>query len=155
MKLQVNKASRRYHFLVLKADGKGYRRRKIRGRKLRKGKGKGKGRKRPGFRPRGRGKGFSYVAEEYEDPDSSFLGKGKGKKGNKSYTPQMAAAIQMVSPFANVNILRHGTVLNQMRFGSCFEHACVKRFTACLGPIRPRASCIQNHERWLSAKVNH
>ena len=76
------------HFLVLKADGQGYRRRKIRGRKFGKGKGKGKGRKRPGFRPRGQGKGFSHIAEEHEDPDSSFLGKGKEKRGNKSYTPQ-------------------------------------------------------------------
>ena len=79
------------HFLVLKADGQGYRRRKILCRRFRKGKGKGKGRRRPGFRPRGRGKGSSHMTEihfEYEDPDSSFLGKGKGKKGNKSYTPQ-------------------------------------------------------------------
>ena len=48
---------------------KGYRRRRIRGRKFRKGKGKGKGRKRPGFRPRGRGKGYS--ANLTEDPSAT------------------------------------------------------------------------------------
>ena len=73
---------------MLKAYGHGYRRRNVRGRKFRKGDGKGKGRKRPGFIPRGRGKGYSRTTEDYENPDSSLLGKGEGKKGNKSYTPQ-------------------------------------------------------------------
>ena len=31
---------------------------------------------------------MTEILFEYEDPDSSCLGKGKGKKGSKSYTPQ-------------------------------------------------------------------
>ena len=74
-------------FWVLGA--KGYSRRRITGRKFKKGrpkgfKGKGKGR-RPGFRPRSKGKGFAHY-DEYQQQQTDPVyygkfGKGKGKKG--------------------------------------------------------------------------
>ena len=56
-----------------------------------------------------------------------------------------------VSPFANVNMLRLGSNLNQMRFGSCFEHACIKRLSACLEPIdlAHPVSRVTNVGSWL------
>ena len=74
-------------FWVLGA--KGYSRRRIPGRKFRKGrpkgyKGKGKG-KRPGFRPRSKGKGYAHY-DEYQQQQAGPVfygkfGKGEGKKG--------------------------------------------------------------------------
>ena len=86
-------------FWVLGAKG-GYTKRKIHGRKFRKGpkggKSRGKGRKRPGFRSR-RGKGaFATTEEQYgwDWNDSTFYnnkggkGKGKGKGQGKWHFPQ-------------------------------------------------------------------
>ena len=98
------------HFLALKADGQGYRRRKIRGRRFRKGRGKGKGCRRSQPRADVRYFGYRMRAVDGIETCREPLDAGMFEGGTKPHLVQDGTVSEYVHVRKRGNVCDHSEI---------------------------------------------